>query len=220
MQRMQSAAIETTSRAAKQGANAHLRRCLVAPFSAAMKLSLPQLEKEREGLGRPTIMDRALAARYGVAYVHLAAFAIDVDRIRDATESDDDDRPFAWEVFLSARYLLWRFDPNAEDQRALLEDAVQSILELRVNDEGFLGSQLPFAVWVLVAQGAWPKEFELWFKTWKKKPREMVKDLQAVFANSDEQERSLAQMCLNAELEPPIAPPSKEALTAMAQRAL
>lgn len=184
-----------------------------------MKLALPQLEKAREGLGRPTIMDRALAARHGVAYVHLAAFAIDVDRIRDATESDDDDRPFAWEVFLTARYLAWRFDPAADDQRALLEDAVQSVLELRVQDEGFLGSQLPFAVWVLVDQGVWPKEFELWFKTWKKKPRDMAKELAPIFANGDEQERALAQMCLNAELDPPIAPPSKEALTVMAQHA-
>ena len=107
---------------------------------------------------------------------------------------------------------------SAEDQRALLEDAVQSILELRVGDEGFLGSQLPFSVWVLVAQGVWPKEFELWFKTWKKKPRDMVKELGAVFANADEQERSLAQMCLNVELSPSVAPPSKEALTVMAQR--
>lgn len=217
MRGMQNAAIETTSRAVRQGANAHLRRCFVAAFSGPMKLALPQLEKEREGLGRPTIMDRALAARHGVPYVHLAAFAIDVDRIRDASETDDDDRPFAWEVFVTARYLAWRFDPKAEEQRALLEDTVQSVLELPANEEGFLGSQFPFAVWVLVAQGLWPKEFELWFKTWKKKPRDMVKELAPIFANGDEQERALAKMCLDIELSPPIAPPTKESLRAMAR---
>ena len=201
-------------------ANAALQSCLAASSSAPMKLALPQLEKEREGLGRPTIMDRALAARHGVPYVHLAAFTIDVDRIRDATESDDDDRPFAWEVFLTARYLAWRFDPKAEEPRALLEDTVQSVLELPAHEEGFLGSQFPFAVWVLVAQGLWPKEFELWFKTWKKKPRDMVKELGAVFANADEQERALAQMCLDVELSPPVAPPSREALRTMARVAV
>jgi hypothetical protein len=99
-----------------------------------VKRTLPQLEKAREGLGRPTVMDRALAARHGVPYVHLAVFAIDVDRVREATESDDDPRPFAWEVFLTARYLAWRCDPSDESTRAMLEDATNAVLELRSSE--------------------------------------------------------------------------------------
>lgn len=184
-----------------------------------MKRSLPRLEPAREGLGRPTIMDRALAARHGVPYVHAAVFAIDVDRVRDATESDDDPRPFAWEVFLTARYLAWRCDPSDEATRSMLEDAVSAVLELPPSEEGVLGSQLPFAVWALVARGTWPRELESWFRVWKKKPRDLEKDLEPLFAGSGDEERALARFALSVELDPPLAPPTREALTSMAAEA-
>ncbi len=181
-----------------------------------MKRSLPQLGAAREGLGQPTIMDRALAARHGVPYVHTAVFAIDLDRIRDATEDLDDPRPFAWEVFLTARYLAWRCDPTEEATRAMLEDAVQAVLELRPSEEGVLGSQLPFAVWALVSRGLWPADLETWFKSWKKRPRELEKGLAPLFEDSDAEERALASFALSVELEPPIAPPTREALASLA----
>ncbi len=161
-------------------------------------------------------MDRALAARHGVPYVHLAVFAIDVDRVREATESDDDPRPFAWEVFLTARYLAWRCDPKDETTRAMLEDATNAVLELRSSDEGVLGSQLPFAIWTLVAQGGWPRELEGWFRAWKKKPRALEKELSALLADAAAQERALARFVLSVELDPPLAPPTREALESMA----
>ncbi|HEX6243796.1 MAG TPA: hypothetical protein VFZ61_22935, partial [Polyangiales bacterium] len=46
-------------------------------------------------LGSATIMDRALAQRYGAPYVHLAAFAIDVDRVH-RLEDERSTLPFAW----------------------------------------------------------------------------------------------------------------------------
>lgn len=180
--------------------------------SGSTKRALPQLAQQREGLGRPTIMDRALAARHGVPYVHAAVFAIDVDRVRDATEDLDDPRPFGWEVFLTARYLAWRCDPREETTRAMLEDAVQSVLELRPSEEGVLGSQLPFAVWMLVARGDWPADLELWFKVWKKKPRDLEKELAPLFAEPERHERELAAFALGAALDPPLAPPTREAL--------
>ncbi len=181
-----------------------------------MKRTLPQLGASREGLGRPTIMDRALAARHGVPYVHTVVFAIDVDRLRDETESDDDPRPFAWEVFLTARYLAWRCDPTDEATRAMLEDAVSAVLELRPSEEGVLGSQLPFAVWALVVRGLWPRDLESWFRAWKKRPRALEKELEVLFSGAVEQERALARFALSVELEPPIAPPTREALRSMA----
>lgn len=180
-----------------------------------VKRTLPQMEKAREGLGRPTIMDRGLAARHGVPYVHLAVFAIDVDRVRDATEALDDPRPFAWEVFLTARYLAWRCDPADEATRAMLEDATNAVLELRPTEEGVLGSQLPFAVWALVSRGLYPRELEAWFRTWKKKPRELEKDLDALFARGPALERELATFARSVEIDPPLAPPTMEALASL-----
>lgn len=180
-----------------------------------MKRTLPQLEKAREGLGLPTIMDRGLAARHGVPYVHLAVFAIDVDRIREATESDDDPRSFAWEVFLTARYLAWRYDPADETTRAMLEDATNAVLELRTSEQGVLGSQLPFAIWCLVARGLWPRALEGWFRAWKKKPRGLEKELAALFEDAAAEERALAGFARSVALEPPLAPPTREALDAM-----
>jgi hypothetical protein len=165
-----------------------------------VKRTLPQLEKAREGLGRPTVMDRALAARHGVPYVHLAVFAIDVDRVREATESDDDPR----------------CDPSDESTRAMLEDATNAVLELRSSEEGVLGSQLPFAIWTLVARGGWPRELEGWFRAWKKKPRSLEKELGALFDDAAAEERALARFVLSVELDPPLAPPTREALESMA----
>lgn len=182
----------------------------------APKRTLPQLAERREGLGRPTIMDRALAARHGVPYVHAAVFAIDVDRIRDALDGPDDTLPFGWEVFLTARYLAWRCDPADDATRAMLEDAVQSVLELPPSDEGVLGSQLPFAVWMLAARGYWPATIESWLKAWKKKPKELAKDLGPLFAEAEANERTLARAALAVTLDPPVAPPTREALEAMA----
>lgn len=184
-----------------------------------MKRALTQLEPTREGLGRPTIMDRALASKHGVPYVHLAVFAIDVDRVRDEREGSDgetDATPFGWEVFLTARYLAWRCDPSDEATRAMLEDATLAVLELPPSEEGVLGSQLPFAVWSLIAHGLWPRELEPWFRAWKKKPRELEKELGALFARGEPLERELAAAALATTIEPPLAPPTRDALTSMA----
>jgi hypothetical protein len=183
-----------------------------------MKRALPQLETAREGLGRPTIMDRALAQRHGVPYVHLTVFAIDVDRVRDETERDEEDEavPFGWEVFLTARYLAWRCDPSDDATRAMLEDATLAVLELPPSDEGVLGSQLPFAVWALVARGLWPSSLEACFRAWKKKPRELEKELGKLFDRGEVLERSLARFALDASIEPPIAPPTRDALSSLA----
>jgi hypothetical protein len=184
----------------------------------AMKRALPQLQPTREGLGRPTIMDRALASKHGVPYVHLAVFAIDVDRVRDELDDLDerDALPFAWEVFLTARYLAWRCDPSEDAIRTMLEDATLAVLELPASEEGVLGSQLPFAVWSLVARGLWPKTLESCFRAWKKKPRELDKELAKLFDRAEPLERELAARALTTTMDPPLAPPTRDALTSLA----
>ncbi len=163
-------------------------------------------------------MDRALASKHGVPYVHLAVFAIDVDRVRDELEElgKSEALPFAWEVFLTARYLAWRCDPSDDAIRAMIEDATLAVLELPASEEGVLGSQLPFAVWSLVARGSWPSTLESCFRAWKKKPRDLEKELGKLFERGDALERELARVALATVIDPPLAPPTRDALTSLA----
>ena len=69
------------------------------------KRALPSVAPEQTALGLPTIMDRELAAAHGVTYVHLAVFAIDVDRVY-WLEPEHEGLPFGWEVFLTEQFLL------------------------------------------------------------------------------------------------------------------
>lgn len=179
------------------------------------KRTLPQLSPPRESLGRATIMDRGLAARHGVPYVHLAVFAIDVDRIREASEDLDDPRPFAWEVHLTERHIERTLDPKDAATSSMLEDVCAAILESEPSEDGLLGSQLAFAVWHLVDRHVWPSTFGSWFRSWKRGgPRELKKDLDVLFADRSVAP-GLARFCLDYPLEPAIAPPTREALAAL-----
>ncbi|MEZ4338808.1 MAG: hypothetical protein R3B82_19495 [Sandaracinaceae bacterium] len=160
-------------------------------------------------------MDRELATRHGVPYVHLVAFAIDVDRVREATEGYDDPRPFGWEVFLVERYLTDRFDPNRQPELVLIfEDIVLGVLE---GAPSALGSQIVFAIWDLIQRSRFPKRLEGAFRAWQERPDELGEDLDLLFAEEDRVVKELARSCLEVALEPPLAPPTKEALEALAQ---
>lgn len=163
-------------------------------------------------------MDRALAQQHGIPYVHLAVFAIDVDRARECLEDEDADEglPMGWEVFLTERFLDLRVDGASEPARAMVEDVVLGIFELPPSDEPVFGSQLTFAVWHAVARGALPKSLEGSFRAWKAKPKELAVELDRLYATKDESTRKLARLCLDAPLSPPLAPPAREALEAMA----
>jgi hypothetical protein len=182
---------------------------------------LPTIDPTREGLGRPTIMDRALAQQHGVPYVHLAVFAIDVDRVRECLEDTDADAdlPMGWEVFLTERFLDTRVDASSETGRAMIEDVVLAIFDLPPSEEPVFGSQLPFAVWHAVSRGVLSKTLEHTFESWKAKPKELGAELDRLYSKVDETTRSLAKRCLDAPLTPPLAPPAREALEAMAAAA-
>lgn len=163
-----------------------------------------------EGLGLETIMDRGLAARFGVPYVHLAAFAIDVDRV-NAEVSDDPSWPAGWEVFLTEQYLLDRFDPARPEDRELVTDTCEAVME----GGQALGAQLPFAVWDAVERGAWPDDLRVLFRGWKRRPRELARHLAALWSEADTQRRRLVEAALAVPLEPPLAPPTREELERM-----
>ncbi len=174
--------------------------------------SLPRLAPAQEKLGLPTIMDRALAAKHGAPYVHLAAFAIDVDRVREAVEGYGDPRPFGWEVLLTEVYVLARF---GRDGGALLEDVVLSILE---GEPDALGGQLAFAVWDAVERSELPVELRRAFASWRARPKELVRALGKLWPDAPRLAAELAGGCLEAPLDPPLAPPTREALERMAAR--
>ena len=181
------------------------------------KKSLPTADPSLDKLGLPTIMDRALAERHGVPYVHLAVFAIDVDRVREAVEGYDDPRPFGWEVFIAECYLCDRFDPIRRPEEVwLLEDVVLSILD---GAPDALGSQLAFAIYDAIARGRFPQRLEPAFKSWEARPTELLKDLGKLFLREEELRIALAEGCLGVELTPPLAPPTKAALAALARPA-
>ncbi len=179
-----------------------------------MKARLPRAKAE--GLGRPTIMNRALAAEHGAIYVHLAVFAIDVDRVRDALEDLDDPLPFAWEVFLTEAWLVAHVAKDDAAHASMLEDAVLSVID---GEPDALGAQLPFAVWDAIVRGALPASMRAYFSSWKGRPDELVKSLAPLFADEARHRAALAAVCLDAELDPPLAPPTIDALRAMSGRA-
>ncbi len=187
---------------------------------------LKLMEARDQSLGRPTIMDRALAQRYGADYVQLAAFAIDVDRVRELEERTlsglEPARgagalPFAWEVFLTEAELQRQVAHARRDPTPMLEEMCLGILELPRTASGGsspLGSQLPFAVYTAVERGLLDSSLRACFATWKKPPRELVAAMEQLERTGAR--AALARHCLEARLEPPLVAPVRDALTALA----
>jgi hypothetical protein len=172
-----------------------------------------QLTPAREGLALPTIMNSALAARYGVSYVRLAALAIDLDRAYTLV-ADDAQLPFGWEVFVTECYLLAAVDAQDEPARALLEETCLSILEQPPDEQGY-GSQLLFAVFDAVQRGFYPSSAAAPFRSWRSPPKQLHKALSALWAAPGESLGALAAHVLALPLDPPLAPPSRAKLEQM-----
>jgi len=167
----------------------------------------------RASLEQPTIMDRALAVEHGSAYVQLAAFAIDVDRLY-ALEPDRTLLPFGWEVFLCEQYLLARIDAGSEPGRALIEDACLAVLAQPPEEQGY-GSQLVFAVYDAVARGALPESLRPVFAQWHKPPSQLLAALAELWDDSITTLQRCAADCLQRTIDPPLSPPTRAALEAM-----
>lgn len=173
------------------------------------KRELPKIAPGQSALGLPTIMDRDLAAAHGVKYVHLAVFAIDIDRVY-WLDPEAPDLPFGWEVFLTERFLLT--PPTAESE--LLEAICMPLLE-ETPGEPPLGGQLVFAVYDAVRRGELPEELRKLFFAWRSPPRELLAGLAELHTNAQTSLPGLVEHCLQAELSPPLAPPTREALLKM-----
>jgi hypothetical protein len=185
------------------------------------KRPLPVVDRDHEGLGAPTIMEPALAARHGAPYVHLAVFAIDVDRVRAFVEAEhpEHDLPFGWEVFLTELYLLRSFDAEHPRALAVIEDACLSVLELGTDPEGEppLGSQLPFAVHDAVQRGVLPGHLASLFASWRGRAGGLVQELEPLWREAHRHGPALASLCLEVPMEPPLPGPTVHALEELAR---
>ena len=178
------------------------------------KRALPSVAPEQTGLGLPTIMDRELAAAHGVRYVHLAVFAIDIDRVY-WLDPEREGLPFGWEVFLTERFLLQHLGPEPASQRELLEAICLPLLE-ETPGEPPLGGQIVFAVYDAVRSAQLPPELGQLFSSWRNPPRDLLHALTQLEDRRATVLPELARHCLDAELSPPLAPPTREALVKMA----
>jgi hypothetical protein len=180
------------------------------------KRLLPSVQSEQSGLGLPTIMDRDLAATHGVLYVHLAVFAIDIDRVY-WQDPEDSSLPFGWEVFLTECFLLQHLhdEPGSHE---LLEALCVPLLE-ETPGEPPLGGQIVFAIYDAVRSAQLPPALSKLFSTWQNPPRELLSALDELDATRAQALPVLAQHCLSAELTPPLAPPTREALLKMREPA-
>lgn len=179
-----------------------------------VRRKLPQVSPPQTGIGRPTIMDRTLAAQHGIEYVHLAAFAIDVDRVF-VVDPAEARLPLGWEVFLCAAYVVGRLDSRAEPGRALIEDSVLQILAAPPG-EPRLGGVLAFAVHAAVERGLLVESLRQAFSTWRSPPKQLHRALETSFGDPAPLIARAALHCLGTELTPPLAPPTLQTLQEMA----
>jgi hypothetical protein len=181
------------------------------------KRGLPTVDDTYAALGHETIMNGGLASKHGSKYVRLAAFAIDLDRVRDlADDAEDSLFPFGFEVFLIELALSSVLDTEDENDLALLEDACVAIFEaLRDDEEPPLGASLLFAVYDALRSETLPARFEALFEGWKEPPEELLESLDALFDDAELEAMDLAEACLLMSLSPPLAPPTRAMLEAM-----
>ncbi len=196
------------------------------PRRTRARRALPIAGPVAHKLNLPTIMDRALAQKHGAAYVHLMAFAIDVDRVYTQGAPVDEDAlleaeallgsealPFGWEVMLTGAR-LHVLDINDVAVLAMVEDSVHHVLDQAPDEQGF-GSQLVFAVYDAVHRGVLPSELEDLFRAWRSRPKQLLKTLDALWKDEALLPR-LAKHCLSETLDPALAPPTVAVLDRMA----
>ncbi|HET8932187.1 MAG TPA: hypothetical protein VFN67_02050 [Polyangiales bacterium] len=171
---------------------------------------LPLANPNQSALGLPTIMDRDLAAAHGSTYVYLAVFAIDIDRVY-WLDPEDTRLPFGWEVFLTEWYLLTWANAQAERGPEVLDAICTPLLE-ETPGEPPLGGQLVFAVYDAVTRGVLPEQLRTLFTSWRHAPHELLQNLEALHKNALASAKQLAAHCLAADLQPPLAAPTRHTL--------
>lgn len=167
-------------------------------------------------------MEPELARRYGSLYVHLAALAIDLDRIAEHVEDEpEDDWPFAWEVFLTEFVFLAKVDLEQAADLALVEEVCASALAASevamssgAGSQGPLGAQVLFAAHDAISRGDWPDSLAPLFANWEADGT-LGEALEPLWEVAETAAADLAALCLKVELDPPIAPTTQALLEAI-----
>ncbi len=164
------------------------------------------------GIGQPTAMSREVAAHHGVPYVNLMALAIDLDRVHEHIELDEA-YGMGWEVYLLMVYLRQQHDPEQQESSGMIEDACVVVME-RSEDGPVLGASLPFAVYALVQQQAWPNRWPILFASWQGS-QQLLAALHR-WHEGDLRCAALAEACLRAGVDPPLSAPARTFLESLA----
>lgn len=185
----------------------------------ADKKRLAQVSPADAGLGAETIMDRTLAQDYGVPYVHLSVFCIDVDRAYQIAPQDGP-LPFGWEVFLTGCYVVASLDTRGEGEAAQQARELLEATCLHVLDgdpaAAALGSQLTFAVHDALGRGLVSQLLAPAFRTWRGGTKQLSQELDPLWADAGASLQRIALHCLTLPMSPAWAPPSLEMLQRMA----
>lgn len=185
-----------------------------------MAKKLPQLSTKQERFGMPTIMRRELASKYDARYVRLAALAIDLERVAELFDHHEETTqqsvaPFGWEVALQLAFLSECVSKSDPLDLEMLDDVMASIFEAEEPDE--YGAGLNFAIWM------WAKTHDVSVikdalkRVWRKPPTELFEEVKAL---DETTLKNVASKVLQAELSPPLTPPTKEWLEALHTKTL
>jgi hypothetical protein len=162
-----------------------------------------------------TILDRELAAAHGSSYLELAGFAIDIDRVY-WLDPEDERLPFGWEVFLTRHYLLGWTQAHAQSCQEVVSAMCAPLLDEKPGEPP-LGGQIVFAVYDAIVCGALPDALRDLFASWRHAPRELLHALHDLRASGPMVLKQLAEHCLAARLQPPLAAATRQALERLVQ---
>lgn len=155
-------------------------------------------------------MSPMLATEFGSEYVHLAAFAIDIDRIQALIEEDPAAKwPFGWELFLTEYFMLGLLEPLNDRFVLLLREICKEMVGEAASGE-LLGAQLPFAIYDAINRGFLPEELKSLFDVWESV--ELPEELDESWERPNIEAADLAEACLEVEMSPPLSPTTQVAL--------
>ena len=97
----------------------------------------------------------------------------------------------------------------------MLEDSCSHVLDQAPDEQGY-GSQLVFGIYDAIARGALPKSLGDLFRSWRGRPKQLERTLDALWKDAEKNLAAIAERCRAVTLDPPLAPPTRTALEQMA----
>ncbi|MCS6799122.1 MAG: hypothetical protein NZ898_11445 [Myxococcota bacterium] len=177
-------------------------------------------DEAHRGLGLPTIMSPALAARHGAPYVHAAVVAIDIDRIVATADEHDPTWPEDWDVLLMAEAFDAILRPGSDPAHLeLVEDWIADLLErLDEGEPAPLGLHAAVAISLLWLEKRWPARLRASLDVWAQLAETARDNVLRLRKAHPRIAARLASQCLAVRLDPPLAPITRDWLANLATR--